>query len=247
VSAYDLARWAADAFAGYDLAATHRIVTAATGPGPLPHWVSARADPYTGQVALPRPVGVVSARVTPESVHEVVRRVLLTRNALLVEGADVAPLAQRAEAAGAPAGVLQTAGVPGPADAVLGPPADAPVVVIVDAGAVAGVIDPGAVVLAVGDGYRDLAHVLRAARGVLRETGGDRVRIHSADPDGPLRVAAALPVSRLAAGDGDMPPAAPDGLVTWTRIGGGVPLARQPWVAPAGPVPVYPYASNEAR
>ncbi len=247
MSAYDLARWAADAFAGYDLAATHRIVTAATGPGPLPDYVSARADPYTGGVALPRPVGVVSARVTPDRLDEVVRRVLLTRNALLVDGADVAPQARRAEAAGAPAGVLQTVGGPAPGAFPLDPPDGSPVVVIVDAGAVAGLIDPGAVVLTVGAGYRDLGHALRAARGVLRETGGDRVRIHSADPDGPLRVAAALPVSRVAAGDGDMPPAAPDGLITWTRIGGGVPLARQPWVAPATPVPAYPYASNEAR
>jgi hypothetical protein len=247
VSAYDLARWAAGAFAGYDLAATHRIVTAVTGPGPLPDWVSARADPYTGEVALPRPVGVVSARVTPESLGEVVRMVLLTRNALLVEGADVADLARRAEAAGAPAGVLQPADDALPAGVVLDVPSGAPVVVIVDAGAVPIVVEPGAVVLTVGAGYRDLAHALRAARSILRESGGDRVRLHSTDPDGPLRVAAALPVRRVAAGDGEMPPPAPDGLITWTRISGGVPLARQPWTAPATAVPAYPYASNEAR
>lgn len=229
MTARDLAAWAADAFAGYDVAATHRIVTAATGPGPLPDYVSARLDPVTGAVALPRPVGVVLARVSADTLDEVVRRVLLTRNALLVEGADVAgrlpELAARAEAAGAPAGVLQMLDGPGPVDFVLDAVAEAPVVVIVDGG--------------------DLSHAIRVARGVLRETGGDRVRVHSADPGAALRVAAALPVTRVAVGDQEMPPAPPDGLVTWTRISG-ADIDRQPWETPREPVPAYPYASNEA-
>ena len=36
MSARDLARWAAAAFASYDLATTHRIVAETLGPGPLP-------------------------------------------------------------------------------------------------------------------------------------------------------------------------------------------------------------------
>jgi hypothetical protein len=275
VSARDLARWAADAFAGYDLAATHRIVTAATGPGPLPDHVSARADPFTGLVGLPRPVGVVLARVSAggdAAVDEVVRRVLLTRNALLVEvvPAEVVPvevvpveaeagagsavaervrhLASLAEAAGAPAGVLQVLDrqlldAPAEVDAVLAPVADAPVVVIVDEGEQITVDDPGAVVLAVGAGCADLGAAVRAARGILRETGGDRIRVYSADP---LRVAAALPVTRVAVGDLEMPPPPPGGLLTWTWIGTGRPIARQPWVAPRAPVPAYPHASNES-
>jgi hypothetical protein len=268
VTARDLAGWAADAFAGYDLAATHRIVTAATGPGPLPDYVSARVDTFTGTLGLPRPVGVVLARVSPDAlggtarVDEAARRALLTRNALLVEAVPPGPatgdawraavsdrvrhLAYLAEAAGAPAGVLQMLDEPGPVDAVLDPVADAPVVVIVDEGAQVTVDEPGAVVIAVGAGFADLAHAVRAARGVLRETGGDRVRVHSGDSDGPLRVAAALPATRVAVGAVDMPPAAPDGLLAWTRISAGPHAARQPWVTPGAPVPPYPHASNEA-
>jgi hypothetical protein len=261
VSARDLAGWAADAFAGYDLAATHRIVTAATGPGPLPDYVSARVDSFTGTVGLPRPVGVVLARVSPDAlgsttpVDEAVRRVLLTRNALLVEAVPAADawelavadrvrhLAALAEAAGAPAGVLQMLDAPAEVDAVLAPAADAPVVVIVDAGSQVTVVEPGAIVHAVGAGYADLGHAIRAARGVLRETGGDRVRVYSEDP---LRIAAALQATRVAVGDLEMPPPAPDGLLTWTRIGVARPLARQPWVSPDAPVPAYPRASNES-
>ena len=273
MTACDLARWAADAFAGYDLAGTHRIVAATTGPGPLPDYVSARVDTATGTVGLPRPVGVVLARVAPGApggaapVDEVVRRVLLTRNALLVEAVPAAPatdgtdpagewrtavagrvrhLAFLAEDAGAPAGVLQMYDGSGPVDLVLAPAIDAPVVVIVDAGARVGVEEPGAVVLTVGAGYTDLGHALRAARGILRESGGDRVRVHSDNPDGPLRVAAALPVTRVAVGDLDMPPSIPDHLVTWTRISGDRHTVRQPWVSPGGPVPAYPRASNES-
>jgi acyl-CoA reductase-like NAD-dependent aldehyde dehydrogenase len=230
VTARDLAAWAADAFAGYDVAATHRIVTAATGPGPRPDYVSARVDEFTGTVVLPRPVGVVLARVSAETLDEVVRRVLLTRNALLISSADdvtgrVAHMAARAGEAGAPAGLLQMLDGPGPVDFVLDAVAEAPVVVIVDGG--------------------DLAHAIRLARTVLRETGGDRVRVHSADPGAALRVAAALPVSRVAVGDQEMPPAPPDGLVTWTRISA-AGIDRQPWETPRVPVPAYPYASNEA-
>jgi hypothetical protein len=245
MSAYDLARWAADAFARYDVAATHRIVTAATGPGPLPDWVSARTDPATGDVLLPRPVGVVVA--AGDGLDEVVRRVLLTRNALLVDIADgdrVRLLGKRAEAAGAPAGVVQVLDGPAPAATVLSPPPAGPVVVIVDGAEPAGVTDPDAVVLTVGAGYRDLGQAVRAARGILRETGGDRVRVYAADPGAALRVAAALPVSRVASGDAELPPPGPDGLVTWTRIRGGA-VGDQPWAAPAGPVPPYPRASNE--
>ena len=267
MTARDLAGWAADAFAGYDLAATRRIVTAATGSGPLPDYVSARVDTFTGTLGLPRPVGVVLARVSPDAlggtapVDEVVRRALLTRNALLVEA--VAPesaagdawqaavsgrvqrLASLAEDAGAPAGVLQMLDEPGPVDAVLDPAADAPVVVIVDEGAQVAVDEPGAVVIAVGAGYADLGHALRAARGILRETGGDRVRIHSSDPDSPLRVAAALPATRVAVGDQPMPPSAPDALLTWTRISAGSHAGGQPWATPGASVPPYPRASNE--
>lgn len=264
MTARDLAGWAADAFAGYDLAATHRIVTAATGPGPLPDYVSARVDTFTGTVGLPRPVGVVLARVSPDThgstapVDEVVRRVLLTRNALLVEAVPAADawqtsvadrvrhLASLAEAAGAPAGVLQMLDASGEVDAVLDPVVDSPVVVIVDEGEDVTVNEPDAVVIAVGAGYADLGHAVRAARRILRETGGDRIRVHSGNPDGPLRVAAALPVTRVAVGDLEMPPPTPDGLVTWTRISVDRPLARQPWVSPGAPVPAYPRASNES-
>jgi hypothetical protein len=260
VTARDLAGWAADAFAGYDLAATHRIVTAATGPGPLPDHVSARVDPVSRTVGLPRPVGVVLARVSPDadggtaSVDEVVRRVLLTRNALLVEAvppepaawpaavaARVRQLASLAEAAGAPAGVLQMLDAPGPVDLVLDPVTDAPLVVIVDDDRKVTVAEPGAVVLTVGAGYADLGHAIRAARGLLRQSGGDRVRVYCGDP---LRVAAALPVTRVATGDLEMPPPAPDGLVTWTRISVEDYAGRQPWAAPGEPVPAYPRASN---
>jgi hypothetical protein len=318
MTAMDLARWAADAFAGYDVAATHRIVTAATGPGPLPDHVSARVDAFTGTVGLPRPVGVVLARVSPDAlgstapVDAVVRRVLLTRNALLVEAvppgstaADgdldawhaavairVRHLASLAEGAGAPAGVLQMLDEPGTVDLVLDPVAGAPVVVIVDEGAHATPAaepfrrsralplasaaepfsrrralpraegpwergfspwergfggEPDAIVLTVGaGGCTDLGHAVRTARGVLRETGGDRVRVYTGDPDVPLRIAAALPVTRVAVGDLEMPPPPPDGLLTWTRISVDRPAGRQPWVSPGAPVPVYPRASNES-
>ena len=267
MTARDLAGWAADAFAGYDLAATHRIVTATTGPGPLPDYVSARFDTFTGTVGLPRPVGVVLARVSPDAlggtapVDEVVRRVLLTRNALLVEAVPpgstpddawhtavagrVRHLAFLAESAGAPAGVLQMLDAPGPVDAVLAPAADTPVVVIVDEGAHVTVDEPGSVVVAVGAGYTDLGHAVRAARGILRETGGDRVRVHSGDPGSPLRIAAGLPVTRVAVGDLEMPPSTPDGLLTWTRISVDRHTAGQPWVSPGAPVPPYPRASND--
>jgi hypothetical protein len=237
VTARGLAGWAADAFAGYDLAATHRIVTAATGPGPLPDYVSARVDPFTGLVGLPRPVGVVLARVSPATVDAVVRRVLLTRNALLVEGDGVADrvrgLADLAESAGAPAGVLQMLDGPAEVDVVLDPVPDAPVVVIVD---------EGSRVTVDGTEYTGIAHAIRVARSILRETGGNQLRIHSADP---LRIAAALPVARVAVGDHDMPPPAPDALLSWTRIGVDRPVERQPWVSPGAPVPAYPRASNE--
>jgi len=274
MTARELAAWAADAFAGYDVATTHRIVAAVTGPGPLPDYVSARVDTFTGTVALPRPVGVVLARVSPDArgstapVDEVVRRALLTRNALLVEAvppgstaADgelaaeawrtavagrVRQLASLAEGAGAPAGVLQLLDEPGPVDVVLAPVHDAPVVVIVDEGAHATVEEPDAVVLAVGAGCADLGHAIRTARGILRETRGDRIRVHSPDPDVPLRVAAALPVTRVAVGDLAMPPSTPDGLLTWTRIGVDRLTARQPWVRAGTPVPAYPRASNES-
>src|SRR6185369_16917621 len=91
VTALDLARWAADAYGQFDTAAVRRVVAAATGPGRLPDYVSARVDPFTGAVALPRPVGVVLARVLPDAagsiapVDDAARRVLSTRNALLVE------------------------------------------------------------------------------------------------------------------------------------------------------------------
>jgi hypothetical protein len=245
MSARDLAGWAADAFATYDLATTHRIVTATTGPGPLPDYVSARVDPGAGTIGLPRPVGVILARVSPGRIDEVVRAALLTRNALLVEAEDadrVRHLAARAEKAGAPAGVLQMLDGPAEVDAVLEPVPDAPVVVIVDEGRRVTVDEPGAVVLAVGAGYADLGHAIRAARGILRETGGDRIRVYSDDP---LRVAAALPVARVAVGDLEMPPPPADGLITWTRISVDGPVARQPWVTPGAPVPAYPRASNQ--
>ncbi|GIF23060.1 hypothetical protein BJ973_000581 [Actinoplanes tereljensis] len=242
MSARDLAGWAADAFATYDLATTHRIVIAVTGPGPLPDYVSARVDPLTGTVGLPRPVGVVLAR---EPLDELVRLALLTRNALLVETGDperVRHLAALAEKAGAPAGVVQLLDGPAEVDAVLEPPADAPVVVIADHGSPVTVAEPEAVVLAVGDGYADLGHAIRAARGILRETGGDRIRVYAGDP---LRIAAALPAVRVAVGDGEMPPPPADGLIVWTRIGLDGPVARQPWAAPGAPVPAYPRAANE--
>src|SRR4051794_38661068 len=160
VTALDLARWAADAYGQFDAAAVHRVVTAVTGPGRLPDYVSARVDPFTGTVALPRPVGVGLARVLPDAagstapVDEAARRVLPTRNALLVEAvppaataadgdllvgawraavADrVAHLADLATAAGAPAGLLQLADGSTPADAVLDPVVDLPVLVIID-------------------------------------------------------------------------------------------------------------------
>jgi hypothetical protein len=244
VTARDLAAWAADAFAGYDVAATHRIVTAVCGPGPLPDYVSARVDPVTGLVALPRPVGVVRAcGVRAGGLVAVVRQTLLTRNALIASGdisemSGVGELARRAESAGAPSGVLQVADGDGRGDFVLEPAADGPVVVIVDGEA--GLIDPGATVI---DAHGDLGRAVRAARAVLRETGGDRVRVHSADPGAVLRVAAALPVTRVAAGDEEMPPPPLDRLVTWTRISGAA-LTTQPWATPRGPVPAYPYASN---
>jgi hypothetical protein len=245
VSARDLAGWAADAFAMYDLAATHRIVTAVTGPGPLPDYVSARIDTFTGLVGLPRPVGVVLARVSPGRLDEAVRLALLTRNALLVEtdsAERVRHLASLAEKAGAPAGVLQMLDGPAEADAVLEPAADAPVVVIVDVGSRVTVAEPGAIILAVGAGYADLGHAVRAARGILRETGGDRIRVYSDDP---LCIAAALPAVRVAIGDRAMPPPSADGLIDWTRISLDGPVARQPWVSPGAPVPAYPHASNE--
>ena len=246
MTARDLAAWAADAFARYDLAATHRIVTAATGPGPLPDYVSARPDPATGTVALPRPAGVVLAR--GDDLDAAIRLGLLTRNALLVDTADdarVREAATRAEKAGAPAGVLQLLDEPGPVDAVLDAPPDAPVVVIADEGAPVTTAEPGAVVLAVGAGYRDLAHAVRAARAVLRESGGDRVRVHSADPAVPARVAAALPVTRVAVGDGEMPPPSPGSLLTWVRIGALALPEAQPWTAPGAAVPPYPRAAND--
>lgn len=242
MSARDLAGWAADAFAGYDLAATHRIVTATTGPGPLPDYVSARVDAFTGTVGLPRPVGVVLARVGPDArgLDEVVRRALLTRNALLVEAPDAAVadrvrrLATLAEGAGAPAGVLQVLDGPAEVDAVLDPVADAPEVVIAG---------EGGHVTVDGVGYPGLEQAVRAVRAKLRETGGDRIRVRSGDA---LLIAAALPVARVAVGDLEMPPPPADGLVTWTRISAGLPEVRQPWVTPGAPVPAYPYASNES-
>jgi hypothetical protein len=186
---------------------------------------------------LPRPVGVVLARLSPATVDEAVRRVLLTRNALLAEGDGVSDrvreLAALAEAAGAPAGVLQVLDVPSEVDAVLAPAVDAPVVVIVD---------EGARVTVDGTGYHDVGQAIRAARGILRESGGDRIRVYSPDP---LRIAAALPATRVAVGDQDMPPPGPDFLLTWTRIGVDQPIERQPWVSPGAPVPAYPRASNE--
>jgi len=245
VTAGELAAWAADAFARYDLAATHRIVTAATGAGPLPDYVSARLDPATGTVALPRPAGVVLAR--GENLDEVIRLALLTRNALLADTpqADrVRRAAALAEEAGAPVGVLQPVDGPAAADVVIDVPPTAPVIVIADAGAHVATTGPDAVVLTVGDGYADLGQAVRAARALLRETGGDRLRVHSPDPAVPARIAAALPVTRVAVGDGEMPPPAPDGLLSWIRIGARVLPPPRPRAAPAA-VPPYPRASND--
>jgi len=249
MTARDLAAWAADAFARYDLAATHRIVTAATGPGPLPDYVSARLDPATGTLVLPRPAGVVLARGgNGETIREVVRLALLTRNAVLAETpqADrVRAMAALAERAGAPAGVLQVLDVPGPVDAVAEAAPAVPVVVIADRGAPVVAAEPDAVVLAVGAGCTDLDHAVRAARALLRESGGDRIRVYSDDPAVPLRIAAALRVTRVAVGDGEMPPPSPDGLLTWVRIGTGRLAPAPPWPPAGATVPAYPRASHD--
>jgi hypothetical protein len=130
---------------------------------------------------------------------------------------------------------------PGPVDAVLEPVAGVPPVVLVDERMPVAEHEPGSVVIT----YADLRPALRAARAALRESGGGRIRVHSPDPGVPVRVAAALPVTRVAVGDGPMPPPAPDGLLTWTRIGTDRLPERAPWAAPGVPVPAYPHASNE--
>jgi len=231
VTARDLAAWAADAFASYDLATTHRIATEVTGAGPLPDYVSARVDPVSGVVVVPRPVGVVTA---PRATGEVVRLALLTRNALLVTDAAAADrvrdLAALAEKAGAPAGVLQLADLTGS-----GPEPEAPEIVLVAAG-----LDlPGI-------SFTGPGHAVRAARAALRETGSDRIRVHASDPGVALHIAAALPVARVAIGDGEMPPPSPDGMLTWVRVGLDRLPDDQPSASPGGPVPAYPRASNEA-
>jgi hypothetical protein len=243
VTARDLAAWAADAFARYDLATTHRIVTAVTGPGPLPDYVSARLDPATGTVALPRPAGVVLAR--GDDLDAVIRLGLLTRNALLVDTPDDARVhdaAARAEKAGAPAGVLQLLDErEAVADAVLDLPPAAPVVVIADEGVPITRAEPDAVVLA----HADLERSVRAARSLLRESGGDRIRLYLADPGDALRVAAALPVTRVAISDGEMPPPPPGDLLMWVRIGASALPEEQPWTAPGIAVPPYPRATHD--
>ncbi len=143
------ARWAADAFAGYDNASVDRIVRAAAqaaaahagrfvGPG-VPHDQEranvagavppvAPAPYHDGGVHLPRPVGVVLARpATVAALYRTVLAALVTRNALLVDVDGVradalAVLAEAAVAAGAPQGVLQLGGE-ADADLVLEPPA----------------------------------------------------------------------------------------------------------------------------
>jgi hypothetical protein len=93
--------------------------------------------------------------------------------------------------------------------------------------------------------HPDLGQAVRAARALLREAGGDRIRVYSPDPGAALRVAAALPVARVAVGDGEIPPPAPDGLLTWVRIGTDWLPAEQPWAPPGAAVPAYPRAAND--
>lgn len=96
---------------------------------------------------------------------------------------------------------------------------------------------------------------IQAARAAVRLGAGRRASVHSTDPETLRACLAALPVARLdvnGAGDtvagwaGTDP--APERLVRWTTMvaPAGTEVTPATPVAPAGPVPAYPRASNGA-
>jgi acyl-CoA reductase-like NAD-dependent aldehyde dehydrogenase len=109
------------------------------------------------------------------------------------------------------------------------------------------------------------AHGIRAAKAALRWGAGAFASVYSGDSQTTLVCGVELPVRRVSVNGGDHPAdpgmaalLPPERFVTWTRIAypdiaypditglaDGLGRARQAGAAPPGPVPAYPYPSNQ--
>ena len=178
------------------------------------------------------------------------RQTLATRNALIIwlppvlasdgEVADATQiLAEKAVAAGAPAGVIQvwTATDEPRADLTLGPPVLGPMPVLVDQ---TGDLAAATAWCSTMGGMLIVTRGVDATRAALRRHAGDRAAIFSADPAAILAYAGALPIRQLLVNGARASEPWDERLVTWVRVEGFTGPAPNAGTRPNAAVPPYP-------